>query len=100
MMVLIFIIRPGVAAVGFLIPLIQVLTQFGSPSFRRKVADSLPWPGLRRLLRVVDVLDDTTMKIYEHKKQLLQNDSPARLEGLIGEGKDIISQLCVYLYDF
>jgi len=80
-------------------PLIPFLTRFGSPSFHRKVADSLPWPGLHKLLRVVDVMDDTTMKIYEHKKQLLRDDSSARLESLIGEGKDIITQMCACFYE-
>ena len=83
-------------AIGAWLPLIPFFTQFGSPSFRRKVADSLPWPGLHRFLRVVDVMDDTTMRIYEHKKQVLHDDSPGRLEGLIGEGKDIITQFCAY----
>jgi len=80
-------------------PLLPVFVRFGSPAFRRKVVDSLPWPGLHRLFHTVDVMNDTTVKIYKHKKEVLYDDSPAGLEGLIGEGKDIITQMCAYFYE-
>jgi len=90
------IISPAMTGVGPAIPLLPFFVQFGSTGFRRKVVNLLRWPALHRLIQVVDVMDHATMEIYQNKKQVLSDGGPHTSEGLIGNGKDIITHLCEY----
>ncbi|KAG2344709.1 cytochrome P450 [Suillus weaverae] len=63
-----------------------------SPSFRRFVVNFFLWKALKEICGIVDVMDETSMKVFEEKKRALSNGDDAVLHQ-VGEGKDIISIL-------
>jgi len=85
---------PALSGISKSIPLLPFLTRIGSPSFRRKAVQYVPWQAAQRLLRIVDVMDEAAIDIYQRKKQMLHDDSPQVMEGLMGDGKDLITQMC------
>jgi len=87
--------RPALMGVSVMIPFLPFLTKLGSSSFRRKVVDCLPWGAAHHVFRLVDDMDHVTFQIYQHKKKLMGG-----LEGFegpsssVGDGQDLITQLC------
>ncbi|KAF5382135.1 hypothetical protein D9615_004306 [Tricholomella constricta] len=69
------------------------LVQIGSPEFRKRAVDvlAIPWRNLRRLRELVNVMDDTTTRIYEDKK--LKMDRGEGTEKGAAPAKDILSIL-------
>lgn len=74
--------------------LVATLRQFapavrwlGSGWLQRKVFDWIPSNDVRRLARIVDILDGKSREIFEAKKKA------AKEKGSVGEGKDIMSIL-------
>ncbi|KAF9230507.1 cytochrome P450 [Melanogaster broomeanus] len=68
------------------------VVKIGSPKFRRYLAEIVPWKDLHELLRVVDLMDKTSIAIFEAKKKALLMGDVAVLEQ-VGRGKDIMSVL-------
>lgn len=76
-------------ATGFLLPR---LPDIGPKSFKRWIVDTLPWKTLHDVRDIVDLLDNTSIEIYESKKAALEKGDKA-LEEQISQGKDIMSIL-------
>ncbi|TFK27112.1 cytochrome P450 [Coprinopsis marcescibilis] len=64
----------------------------GTPGFRRFVVDLLPWKKLHALRDMVDVIHNTSVEIYERKRNALEAGDEALREQIL-QGKDIISIL-------
>ncbi|KAI1784540.1 cytochrome P450 [Ganoderma leucocontextum] len=64
----------------------------GTPAFRRKVLEWLPWKSLHKLKSVVDTMHRRATEIYREKKALLETGDEA-LTLQVGEGKDLMSIL-------
>lgn len=65
----------------------------GSPAFRRFVLKLLPFPDLQKLREIVDLMDKTSVDIFQSKKAAIEKGEEAVL-AQIGRGKDIMSILC------
>ena len=64
----------------------------GTPAFRRRVLEWLPWKSLHKLKSVVDTMHRRATEIYREKKALLETGDEA-LTLQVGEGKDLMSIL-------
>ncbi|TFK29501.1 cytochrome P450 [Coprinopsis marcescibilis] len=74
--------------------IVPLVHNIGSPKFRRTALDfiSLFWPNVKRLRDIVDVMDQTSLEIFNAKKKALLEGNDA-LEKHAGRGKDLISIL-------
>lgn len=52
-------------------PIVPTLVSLGSPSFRRKLVELIPWRTLHRLKDIVDVMDETSRTIMVNRKEEL-----------------------------
>lgn len=79
--------------------LVPWVSDLGPASFRKWVAQTVPWPDLNRFVKIVDVLHKTSSRIFEEKKRALEKGNDAVVHQ-IAEGRDIISVLskCSLLY--
>ena len=58
---------------------------------------SAPIPGLRELMRISRTLRGKSREIFERKKEaLLRGDEALAMQ--VGEGKDIMSVLCEFVF--
>jgi len=57
--------------------------------------DILPWKNLHVLRDIVDVIEHTSVKIFEEKKKALEEGDEAAAQK-ISEAKDIMSILSAY----
>lgn len=57
--------------------------------------DILPWNNLHRIRDIVDILNTTTVEIFEEKRKALEEGDEAVTEQ-IGKGNDIMSILSTY----
>ncbi|KAG5651513.1 hypothetical protein H0H81_008378 [Sphagnurus paluster] len=73
--------------------LLTTAVKIGTPRFRRAVLDLIPLKSLRKLLGIIDVLENTAKEILDGKKEALEKGDEAVKEQ-VGQGKDIISILC------
>ncbi|KAF9529570.1 cytochrome P450 [Crepidotus variabilis] len=72
--------------------LVPLVVKIGTPSFRRRVMDLIPWKVLHDIRDVVDILDETSLAIYNSAKAALAQGDDA-LSNRIARGKDIMSVL-------
>ncbi|KAG6887811.1 hypothetical protein C0995_012548 [Termitomyces sp. Mi166 len=72
--------------------LLPTLVKIGSPRFRRWVVDHFPYRNLHEIRDIVDTWDRTTIKIFEGKKQALEEGDEV-LAKQIGQAKDLLSIL-------
>ncbi|KAF9238637.1 cytochrome P450 [Melanogaster broomeanus] len=72
--------------------LLPYAVKIGPPKFRRYIAEIIPSKDLHELLRVVDIMDKTSIDIFEAKKKALLMGDEAVLKQ-VGRGKDIMSIL-------
>jgi tRNA A37 methylthiotransferase MiaB len=70
-----------------------ILVKLGTPRFRRFLMGLVPHKAVRRTQEIVDVMDRTSIQIFEHKRLALQQGDEAVLKQ-VGRGKDIMSILC------
>ena len=63
---------------------------------QRAIADAIPHQGLHKLNSIVDTLNRRSIEIYEAKKRALEEGDEA-VTKQIGEGRDIMSILSVYM---
>lgn len=71
--------------------------RFGPPSFRRFLLKLVPHQTVKKIHKIVDVMDKTSTEIFETKKLALQNGDEVVLQQ-VGHGKDIMSILCKRLF--
>jgi len=69
-----------------------IFVKLGPPCFRRFMMGIVPIKFVRRTQEIVDVMDKTSVEIYEHKMLALQQGDEAVLQQ-VGRGKDITSIL-------
>ncbi|KAG5647023.1 hypothetical protein H0H81_007973 [Sphagnurus paluster] len=72
--------------------LLPTLIKIGTPKLQRALLHSVPLKKMKKLIRIVDILDKTSNKILDGKKQALEKGDEA-VEQQVGQGKDIISIL-------
>lgn len=70
--------------------------KFGPSGFRRFLLKILPSKRVQRLREMVDIMDRTTVKIFQEKMFALQQGEDAIFRQ-IGRGKDIMNILCMPL---
>ncbi|KAF9230508.1 cytochrome P450 [Melanogaster broomeanus] len=65
--------RASPALVRLTVPrlLLPYVVKIGSPKFRRYIAEMVPWKELHEVLRMVDIMDKTSIDIFEAKKKAL-----------------------------
>ncbi len=69
------------------------LFKMGSPAFRRRLVEMVPFSAVERSVEISDVMHARSVLIYNEKKKALEKGDDA-LRQQIGEGKDIMSILC------
>ena len=69
------------------------LSRIGTPKFRRSVVELIPWKAVQDFIKIVDVMYNTSVGIFESKKKALAEGDEA-LATQISQGKDIMSILC------
>ncbi|KAG5653540.1 hypothetical protein H0H81_012349 [Sphagnurus paluster] len=70
--------------------LLPTIVKIGTPKFRRACLDLLPYKAALKLKNIVDILDKTSIEIFQAKKESLERGDEAVQEQV---GKDIISVL-------
>jgi hypothetical protein len=73
---------------------LSTLVKLGPPGFRRFLVDLLPFKNARRLRDIIDILDNTAKEIIKVKTRAIQEGAT---EHQVGQGKDIITILCLCL---
>ena len=68
----------------------ELLTCVFSDASVRRILDLIPLPSLKRLLRISDIVRESSSRIIEERKAALRKGDDA-LRQEVGEGKDIIS---------
>lgn len=72
--------------------LLPWVVDVGPPALLRWLARNLPWHDLNHLAYLVDIMEETSKKIFYSKKTALEKgDDAVMLQ--IGEGRDIMSVL-------
>ncbi|KAI5116492.1 hypothetical protein M0805_000626 [Coniferiporia weirii] len=72
--------------------LLPYVVKIGSPQFRRRALDFIPFQPLKDMRKVVDTLENSSQSIIRGKKEAIRNGDEAVLTQ-IGKGKDIMSIL-------
>ncbi|KAG5650576.1 hypothetical protein H0H81_011763 [Sphagnurus paluster] len=72
--------------------MLPTLVKYTSPGFRRLLVDTVPWARIRRLRDIVDVMDETSVRIFEDKKEKLRMGDE-ELANQVSRAKDIMSIL-------
>ncbi|KAI5118019.1 hypothetical protein M0805_003456 [Coniferiporia weirii] len=68
------------------------ISNIGSPAFRKKVVQLVPYEATRTLVALVDIMYNTSVDILRGKRRALQEGDEA-VQKQIGKGKDIMSVL-------
>ena len=68
------------------------IVRLGTPQFRKFLVENSPLKLVKDMKALINVFHDTSVEIYEAKKQAFQQGDE-ELAGQIGKGKDIISIL-------
>lgn len=76
----------------FIRQFVPTLTKFGAPKFWRAVVDLIPSEVFHRLRDIVDIMDKTSRRIFQQKKEALEKGDEEVLNQ-VGKGKDILSIL-------
>lgn len=85
--------RPTGAHLAKFFLFLPYLVKIGSPSFRRKVVQWMPWKLVRDMQKNVDAIDGQARNVYNLKKEALLKGDDAVVQQ-VGSGKDIMSILC------
>ncbi|KAH9890484.1 cytochrome P450 [Cubamyces lactineus] len=72
--------------------LLPLLVQIGPASFRRKVAEMVPYGHSQRMIEISDAMHARSVQIINEKRAALEGGDEA-LKQQVGEGKDIMSVL-------
>lgn len=85
-------LAPTILKVSVARKFLPFLINIGPPYFRRFIVKILPWKALKEICSIVDIMDETSMKVFEEKKRALSKGDNTVLHQ-VGEGKDIMSIL-------
>ncbi|KAI0631283.1 cytochrome P450 [Trametes polyzona] len=85
-------LMPAFAQAGGMQQYIPLFEAIVPPRWRRAVAELIPSPALRRLMRISDTLHTRSVEIFEAKKRALLAGDEAPKEQ-VGEGRDLMSIL-------
>ena len=90
-----FIIRrPALFGLHVIRRFLPYVSNIGPPGFRRFFVKLLPFRKVQKVREIVDILDKTSVDIFQAKKAALQQGDGALLKQ-VGHGKDIMSILCM-----
>lgn len=67
--------------------------KWGTPKMRGRALSLVPYEPVQNVLKIVDTLHTTSLKIFEDKKTALMSGDDA-MSKQVGHGKDIMSILC------
>ena len=91
------IFRPTTSRLNFWFTnILPLVSEIGSPSFRRFIVNLLPWKDVHQIRDIVDYMYDIATGIYEKKKQAFEQGDEAVTQQ-IGGGNDLISILSKWL---
>ncbi len=79
--------RPALLPIAIFRRVLPFLVKIGSPSFRRRIVDLIPYQPLRKVKSIIDVLDANARRIVSEKIDAVRRGDEA------GDGKDILSRL-------
>lgn len=88
------IFRPTLFSMSISRQFLPWAVKLGPPNFRKFLVDIVPWEKLHQVRDMVKLINKTSAEVLEAKKRALQQGDQAVLEQ-IGQGKDIISILCM-----
>ncbi|KAF9230506.1 cytochrome P450 [Melanogaster broomeanus] len=88
------------AAQSLHLNLLPYMVKIGSPKFRRYIAEIVPWKELHEFLRMVDIMDKTSIDIFEAKKKAASQWAMRLYCSRSGGVKDVMSILCPFLLGF
>ena len=88
---------PNIFRLAALRRLTPFLVRLGPPGFRRFIMKLVPNKTVRRTQDIVDIMDRTSVELFQRKKLALQQGDEAVL-AQVGRGKDIMSILCMYQF--
>lgn len=71
---------------------VPIFKKMGPPAFRRLLLELTPSPDLQKIKQTVDVMSETSNRIYRQKLEALRMGDETVLKQL-GEGKDVMSIL-------
>ncbi|EIM84927.1 cytochrome P450 [Stereum hirsutum FP-91666 SS1] len=83
---------PTVASIQLIRQLLPWFSNIGTPTFRRYIAQNLPFKRLNRLVELSDIMDETSNAILSAKRKALEKGDDAVVHQ-VGEGRDIMSIL-------
>ena len=83
---------PTVAEMSFLTLALPFVNKIGTPMFRRRVLELIPYKPLQKVKDIVDTMADKATAIF-HSKLVAMNAGDEVVLKQIGEGKDIMSIL-------
>ncbi|RDX46458.1 cytochrome P450 [Lentinus brumalis] len=78
---------PALLPIAIFRRVLPFLVKIGSPSFRRRIVDLIPYQPLRKVKSIIDVLDANARRIVSEKIDAVRRGDEA------GDGKDILSRL-------
>ncbi|KAI0631285.1 cytochrome P450 [Trametes polyzona] len=85
-------LMPALSQAGGMQQYVPVFEALVPARWRRAVAERIPSPALRRVLRIVDTMHTRSVEIFEAKKRALLAGDEA-LKQQVGEGRDLMSIL-------
>ncbi|KAG9103689.1 cytochrome P450-dit2, partial [Ceratobasidium sp. 392] len=85
------IARPTIVSAALLLPFMIYFENFGTPGFRRWVADNAPFKAAKDLRELVRIQHDQAQEILSSRQHLLA--SGQSLDSTTGSGKDILTLL-------
>ncbi|TFK91896.1 cytochrome P450 [Polyporus arcularius HHB13444] len=81
---------PSLAALAIVRRLVPTLVKIGSPQFRKRIVEMIPYPPLQQIRNVVNVMEASARRIVDEKLDAINRKDDTVL-AQIGGGKDILS---------
>lgn len=88
--------RPVLFRLVIIRRILPYISNLGPPSFRRFIVKLIPSSDVQKMRGMVDVMDNTSIKIFQAKKAAWEKGDEAVVEQ-VGRGKDIMSILRMFL---
>ena len=88
--------RPSTIELEHMRVVLPFVDYMGPKWFRRKLLDIVPYKKLQRMKNIVDIMYERSTEIYRAKKAAIERGDEAAVQQ-VGEGKDVLSILRVYL---
>jgi hypothetical protein len=76
---------------------LPTLSKIGTRRFQRFVVDHFPWKSLQEFAKIIDVMHETAVEVYETKRKALEEGDEV-VERQLAKGKDIMSILSACLF--